>query len=240
MPSPREGRDLAQEMAERSVTLLKNDGILPLGVTATRSPSSARTPTPPHFQYPAYSFPAARAVGVFMAQGGFNNMVGDRRAPPDGRHLGHAAAAAGGVGPSASTASSACPRSSRRSGAARRRRAGYGHPGRSRAATPSPGRSTPPATRTSSCSPSAGASAWFVGDRTEGEASDSLSIDLPAVQRRLIDAVIALGKPTVVVLVTGRPYVLPASLLERRRHRPARRTTASAALAAIARVIAVR
>jgi hypothetical protein len=57
-----------------------------------------------------------------------------------------------------------------------------------------------------------GASAWFVGDRTEGEASDSLSVELPPVQQRLIAAVAALGKPTVVVLVTGRPYVLPAEL----------------------------
>ena len=59
-----------------------------------------------------------------------------------------------------------------------------------------------------------GASAWFVGDRTEGEASDSLSIDLPPVQQRLIDAVAALGKPTVAVLVHGRPYVLPPALLD--------------------------
>ena len=54
-----------------------------------------------------------------------------------------------------------------------------------------------------------GASAWFVGDRTEGEASDSLSIELPAIQRRLIDAIIALGKPTVAVLISG-PAVRPA------------------------------
>ncbi len=59
-----------------------------------------------------------------------------------------------------------------------------------------------------------GSSAWFVGDRTEGEASDSLSIHLPAVQQRLIEAVTALGRPTVAVIVQGRPYVLPESLLE--------------------------
>ena len=59
-----------------------------------------------------------------------------------------------------------------------------------------------------------GASAWFIGDRTEGEASDSLSIHLPAIQQKLIDAVIATGTPTVVVLVQGRPYVLPTALLE--------------------------
>ena len=42
-----------------------------------------------------------------------------------------------------------------------------------------------------------GASLWFNGERTEGEASDSGDIALPAAQVRLAEAVAATGKPIV-------------------------------------------
>ncbi|MGA7147842.1 MAG: glycoside hydrolase family 3 N-terminal domain-containing protein [Microbacterium sp.] len=54
-----------------------------------------------------------------------------------------------------------------------------------------------------------GSSQWFSGERTEGEASDTADIDLPAVQRELLEAVAATGRPFIIVLVQGRPYVLP-------------------------------
>ena len=54
-----------------------------------------------------------------------------------------------------------------------------------------------------------GASLWFVGERTEGENSDSADIALPAAQTELAEAVAATGKPLVVVLVQGRAYALP-------------------------------
>jgi beta-glucosidase len=54
-----------------------------------------------------------------------------------------------------------------------------------------------------------GASLWFTGERTEGEASDTADISLPAAQTRLVEAVAATGKPIVVVLVQGRAYALP-------------------------------
>ncbi len=54
-----------------------------------------------------------------------------------------------------------------------------------------------------------GASLWFTGERTEGEASDTADITLPAAQVRLAEAVAATGKPLVVVLVQGRAYALP-------------------------------
>jgi beta-glucosidase len=57
-----------------------------------------------------------------------------------------------------------------------------------------------------------GASLWFNGERTEGEGSDSADIGLPAAQVRLAEAVLATGKPVVLVLFQGRAYVLPASL----------------------------
>ena len=54
-----------------------------------------------------------------------------------------------------------------------------------------------------------GASLWFTGERTEGEASDTADITLPAAQIRLAEAVAATGTPIVVVLVQGRAYALP-------------------------------
>ena len=43
---------------------------------------------------------------------------------------------------------------------------------------------------------------------TVGEGSDADSLDLPGVQQQLLDAVVATGKPVVVVLTSGRPYNL--------------------------------
>jgi beta-glucosidase len=43
---------------------------------------------------------------------------------------------------------------------------------------------------------------------TVGEGSDADSLDLPGVQQKLLDAVVATGKPVVVVLTSGRPYNL--------------------------------
>lgn len=43
---------------------------------------------------------------------------------------------------------------------------------------------------------------------TVGEGSDADSLDLPGVQQQLLAAVVAAGKPVVVVLMSGRPYNL--------------------------------
>jgi beta-glucosidase len=43
---------------------------------------------------------------------------------------------------------------------------------------------------------------------TIGEGSDADSLDLPGVQQQLLAAVVATGKPVVVVLMSGRPYNL--------------------------------
>jgi beta-glucosidase len=43
---------------------------------------------------------------------------------------------------------------------------------------------------------------------TVGEGSDADSLDLPGVQQELLEAVVATGKPVVVVLTSGRPYTL--------------------------------
>ena len=58
-----------------------------------------------------------------------------------------------------------------------------------------------------------GRSAWS-GKRTEGEGSDTANIDLPSQQVELINAVTALGKPTIAVISMGRPYTL-ASVVDK-------------------------
>ncbi|WP_425826636.1 glycoside hydrolase family 3 N-terminal domain-containing protein [Streptomyces fractus] len=57
-----------------------------------------------------------------------------------------------------------------------------------------------------------GGSLWFTGERTEGEASDTADIALPAAQTALAEAVAATGKPIVAVLVQGRAYALPEAV----------------------------
>jgi beta-xylosidase len=58
-----------------------------------------------------------------------------------------------------------------------------------------------------------GRSAWS-NERTEGEGSDTANKDLPPQQVELINAVTALGKPTVAVLSMGGPYAL-ASVIDK-------------------------
>ncbi|WP_254631680.1 MULTISPECIES: beta-glucosidase [unclassified Curtobacterium] len=53
-----------------------------------------------------------------------------------------------------------------------------------------------------------GDQAGLFGRGTVGEGNDSETLDLPGVQRELVEAVVATGTPTVVVLLTGRPYAI--------------------------------
>ena len=50
--------------------------------------------------------------------------------------------------------------------------------------------------------------AGLFGRGTSGEGCDVGDLSLPGAQRRLLDAIIATGTPTVVVLLAGRPYAL--------------------------------
>jgi beta-glucosidase len=50
--------------------------------------------------------------------------------------------------------------------------------------------------------------AGLFGRGTVGEGNDVESLDLPGVQRDLVEAVVATGTPVVMVLLTGRPYAL--------------------------------
>ncbi|RUQ02013.1 glycoside hydrolase family 3 C-terminal domain-containing protein, partial [Curtobacterium sp. HSID17257] len=65
-----------------------------------------------------------------------------------------------------------------------------------------------------------GDQAGLFGRGTVGEGNDSESLDLPGVQRELVEAVVGTGTPTVVVLLTGRPYAIGWAL-DGDQHKPA-------------------
>lgn len=50
--------------------------------------------------------------------------------------------------------------------------------------------------------------AGLFGRGTSGEGCDTDTLELPGGQRRLVEAVLATGTPTVLVLITGRPYAV--------------------------------
>jgi beta-glucosidase len=53
-----------------------------------------------------------------------------------------------------------------------------------------------------------GDQAGLFGRGTVGEGNDAESLELPGVQRQLVEAVLATGTPVVLVLITGRPYAI--------------------------------
>src|SRR5690606_9704523 len=53
-----------------------------------------------------------------------------------------------------------------------------------------------------------GVQSGLFGRGTVGEGNDVESLDLPGVQRELVEAVVATGTPVVLVLITGRPYAI--------------------------------
>lgn len=57
-----------------------------------------------------------------------------------------------------------------------------------------------------------GDQAGLFGRGTVGEGNDVESLDLPGVQRKLVEELVATGTPVVLVVLTGRPYVLDWAL----------------------------
>jgi beta-glucosidase-like glycosyl hydrolase len=54
--------------------------------------------------------------------------------------------------------------------------------------------------------------AGLFGRGTSGEGCDAESLDLPGVQRQLVEALLGTGTPVVLVLLTGRPYAVDWAL----------------------------
>lgn len=202
-----EGEELSRELAQRGVVLLENDGILPLDVSQQRIAVVGPHADNPELQFAAYSYVSWRQAVEAIHLGGEMTMVGvDHEAdawhrqfvtPGEAEHLARdaygaraLAATLGGYGADI-TVEAGC--------------------GLTSDLGPSAVASAVAAAAHADVTVVAlgGASLWFSGARTEGEASDTADIALPEAQTRLLEAVAATGTPFIVVLVQGRAYTLP-------------------------------
>lgn len=206
-----EGRDLSRELARRAVVLVKNDGLLPL----TANDAKAIAVIGPHadavtYQFPTYTYPAFRDMTVFMSSGGMGNMVG--------------------IDPGMATWNNSLFPPVPVEEYVRDRLGATSLADEIALHTPTvlveQGSTLTHALDESAVARAiavaetadvvvlalGGASLWFNGERTEGEASDSADISLPLAQQQLAGAVAATGTPIVAVLVQGRPYSLPAAV----------------------------
>ncbi|MFJ4166904.1 glycoside hydrolase family 3 N-terminal domain-containing protein [Microbacterium sp. NPDC089698] len=206
-----EGRELSEELARRSVVLVKNDGLLPLAKDGLRVAVIGPHADAVELQFPTYTYPAFREMMVKMSSGALGNMVG---ADPGMAHWNDSLLPAVGAAEyvretlNASSLVEAVTRYSAETVSA---------PG-STLTTDLSAEQFDQAVETAKAADVVvlalgGASLWFNGERTEGEGSDSADIALPAAQQRLADAVAATGTPLAVVLVQGRAYTLPDSVL---------------------------
>lgn len=206
----REGRELSAEIARRHVVLLENDGLLPLqggGLdVAVVGPHADAV----GLQFPTYTFPAFREMITHMGVGEITNMVG---ADPDMARWNEAVFTQESneefVRRSYDARSLEDALAERVASVTSVR----GSTLRSDLGEDEIARAVDAAERADvTVLALGGASLWFNGERTEGEASDSADIALPAAQVRLAEAVLATGKPVVLVLFQGRAYTLPESL----------------------------
>lgn len=202
-----EGSDLSRELARRSVVLLKNDGLLPLAPATTSVAVIGPHADAVKLQFPTYSYPAFRDMTTFMSGGGMGNMVGIDPGMTAWNDSIFASMPIEDFVRDRLDATSLVEEVGRHAFAV--------HLAQGSSLTRDLGADAiaeaVAAAETSDVVVLAlgGASLWFNGERTEGEASDSADISLPEAQTRLAEAVAATGKPVVVVLVQGRAYTLP-------------------------------
>jgi beta-xylosidase len=170
---PPELRDLARRVAEESVVLLANDGVLPL--RARRVAVAGPLADDPRAMMGCYTFP--------------NHMAGRYPELPIGVEVPGLAAALRAELPGAelTTASGGDVM--------------VADDGDIEAAVAA-------AREADVCVLALGDRAGIFGHGTSGEGCDAETLDLPGRQRALAEAVLATGTPTVVVLLTGRPYAL--------------------------------
>ncbi|WSQ15174.1 glycoside hydrolase family 3 C-terminal domain-containing protein [Streptomyces sp. NBC_01231] len=202
-----EGGELSQDLARRSIVLGKNDGILPLAPGRLDVAVIGPHADAPSLQFPTYTYASWREANDAIIRGELGTMNGaddvvtawyDTLFTPQDPHTlvrerYGARSLAAEIGERARTVVT-------EPGSALTRELGDEAIERAVAAA-----------RDADVVVLAlgGASLWFTGERTEGEASDTADITLPAAQIRLAEAVAATGTPLVVVLVQGRAYALP-------------------------------
>ena len=180
-PSPQQGRELSTALARAAVTLLHNGGdVLPIPATVSRiAVTGPQSATTAH-QLGDYTAPQTSGVSV---------LEGLRRLAPSGTDIRHAPGCAltgddlSGI-PEAVAAAAASDLAVLVLGG-------------SSARTPD------------TAFDANGAARNAVSEMTCGEGVDLAGLSLGRAQHALLDAVTATGTPTAVVLIQGRPHVVP-------------------------------
>ena len=203
----REGSDLSQELARRSIVLAKNSGLLPLSPGVLDVAVVGPHADAPSLQFPTYTYASWREANEAIIQGELGTMNGaedtvtawyetisdgqDAHSLVQDRYGARSLVAELGEHARSIRTEPGCALTQ-----------DLGDEAIQRAVA---------AAREADVVVLAlgGASLWFTGERTEGEASDTADITLPAAQVRLAEAIAATGTPMVVVLVQGRAYALP-------------------------------
>jgi beta-glucosidase len=182
-------RALARRLAEESIVLVSNDGVLPL------DPSAARRI--------AVIGPNADSAEALMGCYSFvNHVLAHHPAVPAGIALPSVLDGLRGALPSATITTST----------------GCDVEGEDRSGFPA---AVAEAAAADIAIVVIGDRAGLFGRATVGEGNDVESLELPGVQRELVEAVVATGTPVVLVALTGRPYAVDWAL-------PHRETTAGA------------
>nr|WP_246211648.1 glycoside hydrolase family 3 N-terminal domain-containing protein [Phytoactinopolyspora alkaliphila] len=183
-----EHRDLARRLAEESIVLLSNDGVLPLGGPGRTTPRRIAVIGPN----------ADRAEALLGCYSFVNHVLAHRPDVPVGIEI---PTVVDGLRQESATGALAgaeivVVRGCDVEGADR---SGF-------AAATDVARDADVAVVV------AGDQAGLFGRGTVGEGNDVESLELPGVQRDLVEAVRATGTPTVLVLITGRPYAIDWAL----------------------------
>jgi beta-xylosidase len=175
-----ENRAIARELAEQSIILLSNNGVLPLAPT-TRIAAIGPTAVDSFAVLGCYSFPAHVGVQYPDEPVGIElpTLVESLQAEFGDRLLGHTLGTTidGGETDGIAAAVEA-------------------------------------AKNADVAIVSLGDRAGLFGRGTSGEGCDAEDLALPGAQQQLLDAVLATGTPTVVVLFSGRPYALGAAVTD--------------------------
>jgi beta-glucosidase-like glycosyl hydrolase len=203
----REGDDLSQELARRSIVLAKNSGLLPLSPGSLDVAVIGPHADAPSLQFPTYTYASWREANEAIIQGELGTMNGAEDVVTAWYET---------ISDGQDAHSLVQDRYGARSLVAE-----LGMHARNLRTEPGSALTRDLGDEAIEGAVAAaheadvvvlalgGASLWFTGERTEGEASDTADIALPAAQVRLAEAVAATGTPMVVVLVQGRAYALP-------------------------------
>lgn len=182
---PPANRELARELAERAVVLVRNDGTLPLAATGADAPSVIAVIGPnaddPYAMLGCYSFPThvvTQHPGVEMGIR-IPSLLDAIRAEFPGSDIRHALGTTVDGGETDRLADAAALAAS-----------------------------------ADVVVLALGDRAGLFGRGTSGEGCDAESLSLPGAQQQLVEAVLDTGTPTALALLAGRPYALGRATAE--------------------------